>query len=140
MKPYTAGSAILNLTSKPTMKRPDEMIVWPSLPEMNAACSVKFAKQMSLVYDASNAIDVGNPRFSLRLRGEEEEEEEEEEEKRRKEETTLSLSLPTTCVPTRGSRIQPTVSGCTVMAIMMMVIEALWVFRKTDAGAMCGNG
>lgn len=73
-------------------------------------CTVTFAKQMSLV----DAV----LRVAYRLA-----------------ETQAKRTSPLAdCAPTRGSRIRPTVSGCTVMAIMMMVIEALWVFRKTDAG------
>ncbi|KAL0104859.1 hypothetical protein PUN28_016480 [Cardiocondyla obscurior] len=71
--------------------------------ETNAARTVKFAKQMPLVDASAGLLSAAVTTFLFRV----------------KELAGAWLSRMRVC-------------GCAVMAIMMMVIEALWVFRKTD--------
>lgn len=74
--------------------------------ETNAARTVKFAKQMPLVDASAGLLSDAVTTFLFRV----------------KELAGAWLS-------------RMRASGCgAVMAIMMMVIEALWVFRKTDGG------
>jgi len=81
--------------------------------ETNAARTVKFAKQMPLVDAPAGPLSVAVTTFLFRVK---------------------ELGGASACQRVALERARA--GGCAVMAIMMMVIEALWVFRKTD-GAKC---